>query len=355
MGSAKYDMTIFTTMPICYSFEPAQKNLCLFHSKGLNLSLKTSHHKVGVDQKETSNIPLFLPFNLIMYKPQIIISGNMGPVSLVSMLVAKLLRIPFVIWTEQIITIDGETSRLQKLLRFIMLPRTTAFLTWGRPAKDYMIENGIPEEKLYYCAQAVDNEWWINTTRTHNSEEIRVRMNLSGRVFLLAGQLISRKGFDKVLNAWSALDRETQEGNHIVIVGEGEDEHHLKQICQNNSIPNILFTGQKNQYQLSEIFSVADVFIFPSLVDVWGMVVNEAMASGLPVLASKYAGASRELITSDKYGEIIDPLDSHSLTQVLKNWINIDLPNPEIIRQRIQETNFDLTVATFDRVIEKYV
>jgi len=39
----------------------------------------------------------------------------------------------------------------------------------------------------------------------------------------------------------------------------------------------------------------------------------------------------------------------------LKNWINIDLPNPEIIRQRIQETNFDLTVATFDRVIEKYV
>jgi len=354
MDSGRYDMILFTTMPIDRSVEPAQRNLNLRYPKGFNFSLRTKHQKVGVDQKEISNIPFFLPCNLIFYKPHIIISGNMGPTSLVSMLVAKTLRIPLVIWTEEISTSAKNISWLQKLFRFILLPRTTAFLTWGLPAKNYMLHKGIPREKLHYCAQAIDNEWWINSAKANNSKIVKNRMKLSGRVFLMVGQLISRKGFNKILKAWSALDQNTQEQNHIIIVGEGEDEHYLKQIARSNNIPNIIFTGQKNQDDLSDIFSASDILIFPSLVDVWGMVVNEAMASGLPVLASKYAGSSQELITSPKYGELIDPLDSHSLTQVLEKWINHELPNPEIIRQRIQEISFDLTVASFDKVIEKY-
>jgi glycosyltransferase involved in cell wall biosynthesis len=347
-------MTIFTTMPMDRSVEPARRNLNLHYPKGFNFSLKTKHEKVGVNQKEVSNIPFSLPFNLIFYKPQIIISGNMGPTSLVSMLAAKILRIPFVIWTEEISTSAKNLSWLQKLFRFILLPRTTAFLTWGLPAKNYMLQKEIPREKLHYCAQAIDNEWWINSARANSSKIIKSQMKLSGRVFLMVGQLISRKGFDKILEAWSGLDQNIQEQNHIIIVGEGEDEYYLKQIAQSNSIPNIIFAGQKNQDDLSEIFSASDILIFPSLVDVWGMVVNEAMASGLPVLASKYAGSSQELITYPKYGEIIDPLDRHSLTQVLGKWINHELPNPEIIRQRIQEINFDLTVASFAEVIEKH-
>jgi len=354
LDSGKYDMTIFTTMPLSRSVAPAQKNLHLIYPRGINIGLKTRHQKVGVGQKETANIPVFLPFKLLASKPKIIISGNMGPTSLVSMLVAKILRVPFVIWTEEIKVNADETSRLQKLFRSILLPRTTAFLTWGYPAKAYLLEKGFPEEMLHYCAQAVDNEWWIKTTKSSDTQEIKRKMKLVGRVFLLTGQLISRKGFDKILDAWSRLDGDIQRENHLVVVGEGEEENNLKQLAQKTGIPNILFTGQKNQPELSEIFSAADVLIFPSLVDVWGMVVNEAMCSGLPVLASKYAGSSRELITSDEYGELIDPLDIRSLTQILLKWINQDLPNPEIIRTRIQKNNFDLTVNAFETVIDKY-
>ncbi len=352
--SGKYDMTIYTTMPLSSSVESARKQLSLIYPKGINIDLRTRHLKVRVGQKEKINIPVLLPFNLYASKPKIIISGNMGSASLVSMVVAKILKVPFVIWTEEIKVNADDTSRLQKIFRSILLPRTTAFLTWGNPAKDYLQEKGFSEEKLYYCAQAVDNEWWIKTTKNHDTQKIKLRMKLFGRVFLLAGQHIPRKGFDKVLDAWSRLDRDIQKANHLVVAGEGEENNNLKQIAQKARIPNILFTGQKNQSELSEIFSAADVLIFPSLVDVWGMVVNEAMCSGLPVLASKYAGSSHELIISEEYGELIDPLDIDSLTQILLKWINQDLPNPAIIRKWIQKINFDLTVNAFDKIIEKY-
>jgi glycosyltransferase involved in cell wall biosynthesis len=306
-------------------------------------------------QEERVGIPIFLPWHLFRAKPEMIISGNMGPTSLMCLVVTKLLGVPFVIWTEEIKETAGEISSIQKFLRSILLPRTTAFLAWGKPAKDHILNQGISEEKLYYCAQAVDSDWWIEASKSCDPKAIKSQLKLKGRVYLLIGQLIPRKGFDNVIVAWSKLSQGVQMNNHLLIVGQGESEYSLKQLAHQLRIPNILFTGQKTQEELVELFAAADIFVFPSIVDVWGMVVNEAMASGLPVLASKYAGASQELLSNKKYGALFDPLDIDSITDLLEKWVNIDLPDPVAIQKRIKEVNYEVTLKSFIALFQNHL
>ncbi len=353
--SAPFKPRFFANMPWDWSVPNVRQTLDIIKPPAITITGNTRHKQVGVKQEEPVTIPMLLPLSLLVYRPKLIISGNMGPVSLISVIVAKLLRCPFVLWTEEIASTAGEISRLQKILRAVILPRTSAFLAWGQPAVDFIVSQGFDKEKVHYCAQAVDNDWWIEQSARVDRDGIRERLGLRGRTFLLIGQLISRKGFDKAMQAWARLERPLQEQNSLLIVGAGEDDEKLKQLARELDIPNIIFAGGKAHHELPEMYAAADVHVFPSLVDVWGMVVNEAMACGKPVLASKYAGASQELISNDgRYGELIDPLDIDSMTTALRRWIEREqLPSPTSLQQRIQKVNFDVSVKAFEAVVEQ--
>ena len=69
--------------------------------------------------------------------------------------------------------------------------------------------------------------------------------------------------------------------------------------------------------EIPQLFAASDVLVFPTLRDCWGMVVNEALAAGIPVLGSRYAGAAEELIRDDELGRLIDPLAPDSLDAAL--------------------------------------
>ena len=355
VNTARFKARFFANMPWDWSVPNVRQTLDIVKPQAVTITRNTRHKKVGVKQEEPVTIPVLLPLSLLAYRPKMIISGNMGPVSLISVMIARLLRCPFVLWTEEIASTAGEISRIQKILRVLILPRTSAFLAWGKPAVDFIVSQGFDRDKVHYCAQAVDNDWWIEESREADRDGIRETLGLRGRTFLLIGQLISRKGFDKVMQAWSRLDRRMQEQNTLLVVGSGEDEEKLKQLAGDLDIPNIVFAGGKSHEELPEIYAAADVHVFPSLVDVWGMVVNEAMACGKPVLASKYAGASQELISNDgQFGELIDPLDIDSMTPVLAHWIEREqLPSPTKLQERIQEVNFGVSVKAFEAVVDQ--
>ncbi len=352
-ASRKFATRFIANMPWSWSVPEARKTLDLIRAKGITINRSTRHKGVNVEQREPVTLPLSLPLNLILYRPDLIISGNMGPVSLISVITARLLRVPFVLWTEEIATTAGEISRIQKLFRRIILPRTSAFLAWGKPAVDYIVSQGFDPARVHYCAQAIDNDWWISRSLAADRNAMREQLGVKGRVFLLTGQLISRKGFDRLMQAWAQLDSRHQQANSLLVVGSGEDEEKLHRLARELKIPNIVFTGGKTHDELPEIYSAADVLVFPSLVDVWGMVVNEALACGLPVLASKYAGSSQELIDSPACGELIDPLDIDAMTATLTTWMENELPDPDTLRERIRAVNFGVTVKAFENVIEQ--
>jgi glycosyltransferase involved in cell wall biosynthesis len=343
---------IFLSMPEHCSDEEARATLPLHSSGGFNLKHRTYHREAGVEQVETLPVPILLPADLHRFRPDIVIAGEFGLRSLLAGLAARLRSVPLVLWTEEIAESAKSISGLQRMLRAFLLPRADAFLTWGKPAANFLRGWGIPEGRIYPCAQAVDNGYWKKRAAAIDRERVHRDLGLAGRVFLAVGRLVARKGFDRFLRAWGALPGPIKDKNSIVIVGEGEEEGRLRGMAGSLGIKNILFAGRKTREELPAYYAAADVFVFPSLVDVWGLVVNEAMACGLPVLASWHAGASQELIKDTGAGVIFDPRNTTGFTALLHRWCVAPPPIPPGLPwDVVSRLDFDVTVEAIRRCI----
>lgn len=134
------------------------------------------------------------------------------------------------------------------------------------------------------------------------------------KMVIAVGQFIPRKGFDRLIRAMQYLDNNI--GVYIV-GGEPTQEYiKLKQLFQ---LENLHFLGFKNRRELKELYLAADVFVHPTCEDIWGLVVNEALACGLPVVTTDCCIAGRELIVNGKNGYIIPAENENVLCGAIKD------------------------------------
>ena len=330
----------------------ALATLPIVHVGGLNLDWKTRHQPVAADQVETIHLPVELPVRLLGFRPHMIISGEFGPRSLAALVVARLLCVPLVLWSEEIADTAKAINWLQRSLRRILLPRAAAFLVWGQPALQYLRSQGIAEDRLFACAQAVDNEHWRRLAGAVDRGTERSRAGISGRVFLAVGRFVERKGFANLLSAWSRLPIGQRRTNTLVLVGDGPERARLQSLAAGIDDADIRFLGRREGSELAACYALADVFVFPSLVDVWGLVVNEAMASGLPVLGSCYAGASQQLLHGNDAGEVFDPARLDDFACLLERWCTKpNLPSRARPPEIVSVVNFQVTQDSLQRLL----
>ena len=346
------EVKIFLSLPPANGNERTPETLNVIYSRGLNLTWKTKHAQVGTVQAESLPIPVFLAIDLLRYRPDVIISGELGVRSLIAYGVAKLCGIPLLLWTEETRECAENISALQRWSRAFLIPRAAAFLAWGRPAAAYLQTFKVPAKNIYLCAQAVDNNYWMRECAHYNKHSIRAELGARGKLFLAVGRLVPRKGFDRFLRAWAGLPPVVRDEHSVIIAGGGTEEALLRRIVRHNDLKNIIFTGPQTTGQLAKYYAAADVFVFPSLVDVWGLVVNEAMACGLPVLASRYAGASQQLVENNDVGETFDPNNLGEFTALLQRWcVRQDQPARERSQQAVSALNFNVTVKAIQQAV----
>jgi len=99
----------------------------------------------------------------------------------------------------------------------------------------------------------------------------------------------------------------------LLIVGDGPEEETLKQRCMSCGIENVVFAGFQPRERLPEFYAMADVFVFPTLGDPYGIVVDEAMACSLPIISTSAAGEINDRIEDGTNGYIVPPQDSSAL------------------------------------------
>lgn len=145
-------------------------------------------------------------------------------------------------------------------------------------------------------------------------ESLKLRLDLSGRVFLYVGRLVEVKGLNELLKAWrdAALTDAT-----LLLVGDGPLRQSLEEFCRADKLDNVVFAGNVDYGGIAEYYRASDIFIIPTLQDNWSLVVPEAMACGLPVASSIYNGCWPELVTPEN-GWTFDPLKPDDFVDVLK-------------------------------------
>jgi glycosyltransferase involved in cell wall biosynthesis len=148
---------------------------------------------------------------------------------------------------------------------------------------------------------------------------LRVELGLSGHVFLYVGRLWSKKGVDTLLKAYNQV-REEKSDVSLLIVGSGPDGDRYRQIS--SSDPSIVFVDFVQPSQIPLYYGLADSFVFPTLGDPHGLVLDEAMAAGLPIISSLAAGDVIRRLGNGKAGMAVPPADIGALSEAMKLLAN---------------------------------
>ncbi len=213
---------------------------------------------------------------------------------------------------------------IKKLFFRALRPLVSGILTIGSNNAaywDFYFGRQVPQFLLPY---AVDNDFFAAQTRAADPHLPALRTELgldpARPVILYASKLQTRKHADHLVEAYGQLlDRAaTYARPYLLVVGDGEERERLQQQARQLELTDIRFPGFKNQTELPAFFALADVFVLPARHEPWGLVVNEAMAAGLPVVLSADVGAAADLVSDGVEGFVYPTGDIGALTLALE-------------------------------------
>jgi glycosyltransferase involved in cell wall biosynthesis len=187
----------------------------------------------------------------------------------------------------------------QPTMRFFYRVLCDRCLPIGTRNREFYLAHGVNPQRLFDVPYAVDNAYFTQTTASFKARWCETRLELGLPVdkplILYASKLTPRKRPHDLLAAFrTLLERGAQAC--LVFVGSGELEPSLKQYVDRYRLADVHFAGFRNQTELPKFYAVADVFVLPSEDEPWGLVINEAMCAGLPVVASEEIGAVPDLV-----------------------------------------------------------
>ena len=203
-----------------------------------------------------------------------------------------------------------------KALKKHFISSASYYLSTSKGTNEYLTYYGAKDENIYiYPFTSLSKKDILNKPLTHE-EKLKLRCNTKfncDKLFVSVGQFIPRKGFDVLLKAFNTKEMEK---NKLLVIGGGPlKEKYLKYIEANN-IKNIYIMDFVRKNELIDIYKYSDVFVLPTREDIWGLVINEAMSLGLPVISTNQCLAAKELINQNY---LYDCEDINSLREQLKN------------------------------------
>jgi glycosyltransferase involved in cell wall biosynthesis len=200
-----------------------------------------------------------------------------------------------------------------------------AALVGGRKHAEYLKKMGFPDDRIFLGYDVVDNDYFEREASSArlNEQDLRSRFNFPQNYFFACTRFIARKNIDGLLRAYAGYRKvcSTQPWG-LVIAGDGEDIDLLQELQNRLGIDGILWPGFLQYEELPVYYGLASAFIHPARLEPWGLVVNEAAASGLPLLVSKAVNAGKELVKEGENGFLFEPRQDADITRVLLEMTN---------------------------------
>jgi glycosyltransferase involved in cell wall biosynthesis len=246
----------------------------------------------------------------------------------------------FEAWKRRVpILFRGETSdaardrgRLRERLRHAALScayRTCARCLYiGRHSYAHLRRHGVGDDRLVFSPYCVDDRSFeaSDVARERWRAPTRAAMDVAPDriVVCFSGKLSERKGVDLLAPAVRALPAEDRRRIVLLFVGDGERRAALEALAAGPPAVEVRFAGFQNQGALSRYYHAADVLVLPSRhSETWGLVVNEALLHGVPVVASDRVGCAPDLVVADRTGAVFAAGDVEALARALASVLRL--------------------------------
>jgi glycosyltransferase involved in cell wall biosynthesis len=242
------------------------------------------------------------------FRPNSILCGGYNhPAFWEALTWAKLHRVHFAAWVESTSQDQRNPSALAEFIKRRFVRNCSSFAVPGKSSFEYVRSMGVPEARIHKAPNAIDIRRFANLARAarERQAQCRTELGLPPRYFLFAGRIIPEKGVFHLLEAYTQLAPELRSEVALVFVGEGTAKNELIGKATEVYPGTVVFPGFAQRDQLAAFYALAEALVFPTLSDPWGLVVNEAMACGLAVIASDVAGCTADLVHDRENGYVI--------------------------------------------------
>lgn len=260
-------------------------------------------------------------------RPDVVfVPGWSGVAALTALAWASRRAVPAVIMSDSQ-EIDFRRSVWKELFKKQLLKLAAGYFVAGRPHRDYVVKLGGDANHIVLGYDVIDNRYFsvaADLVREH-ADEARESLGVPGKYLLTSTRFIPRKNIIGMLEAFAVARVSSQAPWSFVILGDGEQRAEIEATIERLGLDEaVLLPGFKQYPELPRWYGLANAFVLASTSEQWGLVVNEAMASGLPVLVSKRCGCAAELVIEGETGFTFDPDDIKALALLMQNIISMD-------------------------------
>lgn len=282
--------------------------------------------KRSVDQVKFMErcIALFKAFH--SFKPTILnVTGYFDWAQILLMTYARLRGVKVVLSSESSV-MDRDRSAMKELIKKWILSRPHVFFCFGKSSAHYLLKLGIPRSRITVRHAAVIDEEIIR----NNFLEAKKRVQKSINNFVYVGRLAPEKNLEMLISAFLKVNNNRKPGSEpwgLILVGEGPSRANLERMAASD--PSILFAGGHPWYKVPDWLALSDVLVLPSKSEPWGLVVNEAMVCGLPVIVSNKCGCVRDIVKDGENGFTFQPKSVMELERALNYFVE----NPDKISE----------------------
>ena len=261
------------------------------------------------------------------YRPDVIsLTGYYDPAQLLLLLWAKTQGIRVVMQNESTVADHPRKDWREQLKRWIF-SQCDGFFCFGSQAADYLIQLGVAPAKILLRKNAVDNDTLHSAYERALPQRLpqQRQLGLPPNNFVFVGRLVWQKNLPMLLDAFAEASRQTTQSATwgLILLGDGDLEASLRQQINTLGITEkITFLPGRPWYRVPEVLTLSNVLLLASRSETWGLVVNEAMVCGLPVVVSERCGCAKDLVHNGQNGFSFDPDQPAQLTHHLIQFMN---------------------------------
>jgi len=236
---------------------------------------------------------------------------------------------------------------IKKTLKTFLISSASIYLSPSDMSDKYLIKYGAQKESVKRYAFTSVNKEDLEKNNKLLKEKIKIKKDLDLQeeiIVLGVGQFIHRKGFDLLIKASKKFNKNIG----VYIIGDNPTEEYLK-LYKELKCDNIHFIGFQDSESLKKYYAASDIFVLPTREDIWGLVINEAISFGLPVITTDNCIAGLELIKNDIGGYIIKTDNVEEISKYVNK-----LADDKKIREKMSKNNLELAKKyTIDDMVEQ--